>query len=106
MPAPSIPRERETGRAAQPAQVGERVREWMGPVDVGVAVGRDDEHGRGRVGLQDVEQELEAGAVGPVEVVEHEEHGRLGRRGADDPGHGLEEEEPFGLGIRHRGRRE
>ena len=86
--------------AAAAPQIGEYSRERMPAVDVGVAVGHDDQHGRlGREVRDGVAEELNAGRVGPVRVVEHEHERLLGRDRAHEIDHRVEEQEPFGLGI-------
>ena len=77
---------REPGEA-QPhdvvaAQVGERLRERLRHVGLGVAEGGDQEHAR-RPGPDEMAQEVERRGVGPVAVLEHEQ-----RRPA--PGHARE----------------
>ena len=67
---------REPGEAQPhdvvPAQVGERLRERLRHVGLGVAEGGEQEHAR-RPGPDEMAQEVERRGVGPVAVLEHEQ---------------------------------
>ncbi len=75
-------------------QVGEQRRHRVGPVDRGVAVRADDQHRHLAGGGEDVLEEPDGGAMGPVEVVDDQQdrraHGQLG----DEAGGGVEELQP------------
>ena len=80
-------------------EVGERGGERVGAVEVGVAVGADHEHpGVAQVADQ-VAQEQQAGLVGPVEVVEHDQHGGVVAGPGEQVGDRPEEAEPLGVGV-------
>ena len=93
---PSSSRRVDGSRASARQRGGERIV----ALHLGVAIGRDDEETRvGEIGRDELEQ-LQRGAVGPVQVVEHDdEPGRLRDRGeeaADD----VEEAEARAIRLR------
>ena len=67
-------------------------------VELGVAVGTDDEQPRRLSRPYDVAQEKESGLGRPLQVVEDQEDGLVGRRRSEPDGHGIEE--PITLGLR------
>ena len=56
------------------AQVGERLRERLRDVGLGVAEGGEQQHARVARGPREVTQEQQGRRVGPVPVLEHEQH--------------------------------
>ena len=71
----------------------------VGPVAVGVPPGHDDEHRVvGRVGEQ-VPQQQERGPVGPLQVVEHQQHRAAGGDGRQPVAHGVEQAPALGVGV-------
>ena len=56
------------------AQVGERLRERLRHVGLGVAEGGEQQHARAPGGAREVAQEQERRGVGPVPVLDHEQH--------------------------------
>jgi hypothetical protein len=67
-----------------------------------LALRADDQQRRLVLAAQDVAQELERRPVGPVQVVEHEQHGRAGPRVAQEPRDRLEHQVAARLGILRR----
>ena len=82
-------------RELDPAR-GDRA-QWMPPVQIVGAVGDDDRHRRReRPGEQETDQ-LQAGPVGPVDVLDHQQQRPLGGQVGHDAVHGLEQGAPIGL---------
>ena len=89
----------DAGDARLPAEGGKRFEQRMGPGEPAVPVGGEDEHPQRLLGRAQVTQQLQAGAVRPLEVVQDEYH-RLGTRDhgqeADDGG---KEHVALGVGL-------
>ena len=69
-------------------RVGEHLGERMSAVEVGVAVRREDEQPHRRTGTEHVAEQQQRRLVGPVHVVEHEDHrdrSATSRRGSRSP---------------------
>ncbi len=79
------PGQREALDPGRPAQVGEQLAQRMGPVQVGVAVGADDQDPTGLLGPEEVAQEEQRGLARPVQVVE-DQHEAVGLCGGGEPG--------------------
>ena len=92
-------REVQTGHTALPAQVPEDISERMAAIEVGVAVGRQDEHPDGRDRPQDVTKKQQRWLVGPMEIVEHEHERGVVRAGREQVRHRLEQAVPLGLRL-------
>ena len=88
------PVEHLVGDVGVAGEVGQQGRHRVGPVDRRVAVGADDQHRDLAGGGQDVLEEADGGAVGPVEVVDHEEDGRAHGQLGDEAGGGVEQLPP------------
>ena len=69
----------------------------MRRADLAVAVQAQDEHGRGAWVEHDVLEQQQRGRVGPLQVVEHEQHRRADRDGRQQCSHRLEE--PVALAL-------
>ena len=82
-------------------EVAEHVRERMAAVEVGVAVRAEEEHAHRRRRPEQVTEQDERRLVGPVQVVEHEHHGRRGRDLGEQVGDRVEQPEALGLGVGH-----
>jgi len=59
------------------AQLGEHTRQRMTAVDLHVAVGAGDQQSCALEGAAHVHQQVQRAAVGPVQVLQNEEHGLL-----------------------------
>ena len=59
------------------AQVGEQLRQRVGQVGLGVAERGHQQQARAPAGARQVPQQAERGGVGPVRVLEHEQHGAV-----------------------------
>ncbi len=82
-----------------PAEIAEGLGQRVGPVEVGVPVGGQDEHPQRGDRPQEVAEQEQRRLVGPVEVVEHQDH-RVGlRRGRQQVGDGLEHAVALGIGL-------
>ena len=79
------------------AQVGERLRDGLGDVGLGVAEGGEQEHARVAGGARQVAQEQERRGVGPVAVLEDEQH-RAGAEPHEQVGH--RRVQTMALGVR------
>ena len=85
-------------------QVGERAGERVPAAELGLAVGADD-HDPGRAGVaQHVGEQPQRRQVGPVQVVEREQHRPAGRFG-EGGGDGLEQAQPRAGRVARRRRR-
>ena len=73
--------------ALRAVDVDERLRELGGDVRLGVAKRRDDQHPRRGARADEVSDEEQRRRVGPVQVLEHEQDGRLGRDADEELGH-------------------
>ena len=97
--------ELEAGEAVVAAEVGEHLGEGVGAGKVALAVGADDEHGGGPPVPKQVAQHEQGRLVGPVQVVEDEQHrARLGGQ-VEQLGHTLEEPVALHLDVTSRRRR-
>ena len=85
------------------AQAGQRGVEALAPL-VDVAVGAHDRHARVVGGARQVAQEQQRRAVGPLQVVEHDQHRHRRRDLGQQPGHRLEQPVAVGLGVAGIGR--
>ena len=81
-----------------PAQVGERLRERLRHVGLGVAEGGEHEHARAAGGARQVAQQQQRRGVGPVPVLEHEQHRPSAGDAGEQVGHGRVQ--PVALGVR------
>ena len=81
------------------AKLRERVGEAVG-AGLGRAVGAEHEHAPVVRRPRDVAQQQQRRAIRPLQIVEHEQHRRLGRHLAEQPDDGLEQ--PVALGLRLR----
>ena len=72
--------------------------------EIAVSEGPHHGHPHGRRRSSQMTQELEAGRVGPVEIVEHDEKRRRLRYGGEQPPDALHHQEALGVGICDRGR--
>jgi len=101
----------ETGQgvtldASVPAEVGQKVREEMPPIDVSVPVGDDEQDSRLIQGPHHMAQQQHSRLGRPLEVVKHNQNG-LPFGGSHQPGgHGIEEAIPLGLRVGPKGGRE
>ena len=85
--------------AAAP-EIAEGGAEGMGPVDVGVAEGDRHEHRGVRVDpSREVAQQRDASRIGPVSVIEDDEHRCLGCGRLDERDRRIEEAKALGVGI-------
>ena len=91
--------EHQPGHAGLPPQVGERGLEVVPDLGGGRAERGDDAQPLQPGAADQVVEQLERGTPGPVEVVEHEQHGLLGRQGGERVDHGAEQPVPLGPGI-------
>ena len=89
----------QPGDTALPAEVGQHVGQRMAAVEVGVAVGGQDEHPHRRDRAQEVAQQEQRRLVGPVQVVEHEDDRGVVRAGGQQVGDGLEQAVALGVGL-------
>ena len=78
----------------------------MPAVDVGVAIRREEQHRSRTVGLQEPPKQPEGRAIGPMHVVEHEQHWLLRADALHQHVDGVEDASALGLrvddGHRHR----
>ncbi len=79
--------------------VDERLRELGGDVRLGVAKGRNDQHPCRGARADEVPDEEQRRRVGPVQVLEHEQDGRLGRDTDEELGHRGVEAQPLGVRV-------
>jgi hypothetical protein len=93
----------EPGDVGAWCQAGHDVAEQGRPAGLGVAVGRQHEQPHGGVGAQHVAQEHQRQIVGPVQIVEHEEHRRRRPGGLQQRGGGLQRAQLLDLGLGGRG---
>ena len=98
------PAQRESDRPALAVERREQLAQRMVDGDVGVAERAEDAERHRPVGEDDVAEQLDRRSIGPVEVVEHEEHRALGGGPFEQVDHALEEHEPLRLGVERRGR--
>ncbi len=91
--------ELEAGDVRPPRQTGHDVGEQGRATGLGVAVGGQHEHARGGVGAQQVAQQQQRQVVGPVQVVEHQQHGHRLAGGLQQRGGGLERAQPLDLRL-------
>ena len=91
------PPEVELGGEAVPAQLAERVRERVPAL--GRPVRADDQQARRVRGASEMAQQQQRRPVGPLEVVEHEQHRRRPRELDEQPHHRLEQPVALGLGL-------
>jgi hypothetical protein len=107
--------QRGRGRLVESAEVERRGQPQAVQLDEGVlehgirpelrpAVGRHDEQARVAQSAPQVEQQLEAGRVGPMEVVEQDEEWSAARQGPGELGPGFEEGRPVFRTGRRAGR--
>ena len=82
-----------------PAQRPEGLGQRVGRGQLGVSVGADDEQPQGVGLLHQVAQQLQAGRVGPLQVVEHEHHGTLLAGRGQDAEHRGVQQVALGLGV-------
>ena len=87
------------------AQVAQGARERVAGAHLGVAVCPEHEQRHGVEHPSQVPQQQQAGMVGPVEVVEHEQRRTPRRAGLHHGPHGLESAVARGLGVRVVGAR-
>ncbi len=87
------------------AQVGERLRQRVGDVRLGVAVGGEHEDPR-LGGAREMAQEQERRCVGPVRVLEHEQGRTLPRDAGEQVGHGAVQAVALGVRVGVDGRRQ
>ena len=80
------------------AQVGESVRERLRQVGLGVAEGGEQQHPRPAAGPRQVAQEQQCRGVGPVPVLDHEQH-RPAADAREQIGHGRVQPVALGVGI-------
>ncbi|MGH9002618.1 MAG: hypothetical protein ACRDYV_05765, partial [Acidimicrobiia bacterium] len=85
------PGERDALHAPLTTQVGEHLDQRMVVAEFGVPVSAQDEDPLGLGRAYDVAQQQQGGLRRPVEVVEDEQDGRLGRDGGEPGGHGVEQ---------------
>ena len=87
------------------AHVGDQLEQRVAGLELGVAVGAEQEDAARLRRADEVPQQLQRRAVGPVEVVEHEHERRLRARLAEQRGDRVEEAGPAGVGVARRRRR-
>ena len=92
--------------AGEPSQVGERVAQRMRALHVGVAVRGDHEQSRRLGGARDVPEQQQRRLGRPLEIVEHEEQGPLGRCRRQPRRDRLEQPVLLGLGVGRQRRRQ
>ena len=85
--------QRDAGRQPLAVPVDQRLRQGVSAVELGLAVGGGDEDAFLPEVPQEMAQEPEGAAVGPVEVVDVEEQAALGRQLTQDLRNSVEEEE-------------
>ena len=73
--------QRHPGDVVLAAERGQHVGQRMRPIELAFAVGRDDGELRRPGRAHDMAQQQQRGLVGPVEVVEDQQHRRAPRRG-------------------------
>ena len=83
--------QRDAAHRGEPAELGEHRAQRVAPVQVVGADGRDDEEAFLPHPAQQEGQQVPAGAVGPVQVLEHEQDGALAGGGGEGRGDGVEE---------------
>ena len=96
------PPESDTDDPLRAVDVDERLRELGGDVRLGVAKRRDDQHPRRGARADEVSDEEQRRRVGPVQVLEHEQDGRLGRDADEELGDRRVEAQPVGVRVRGR----
>ena len=94
------PAEPDPDHAFRPVHVHERLGELGGDVCLGVPERRHDQHARRGARADEVADEEERRRVGPVKVLEHEQHGRLVRDRDEQLRHGRVESQPLGVRVR------
>ncbi len=76
---------------AQPVQLGQEGAQRVTAVDVVGAVGGDDDEPGGVQGAEEVAEQFAGGAVGPVQVLDDEDHRAVGGEPFQQPGGQLEQ---------------
>ena len=94
--------ELQPAQRALAAQVADQLVQRVAVGDLALAVGADEQRPPRRGRAHEVAQQLQRRPVGPVQVVEHEHDRRLRADLADQRGHGVEEAEALGVGLRRR----
>ncbi len=82
---------------------GEGIGQRVLAVEFDVAVGAEDEHAVLRREAGDVAHHGDGAAVGPVQVVEHEHHGRALRRRDEELRYGIDQAKALFVGLERRG---
>ena len=90
--------ELQPGDVRAPGQTGHDLAEQGGAAGLGIAVGGDQEQPDRRVGAQHMAQQEQRQVVGPVQVVEDEQHGRRLAGGLQQRRGGLQRVQPLDLG--------
>ncbi len=98
-PSPESPASRSRDDVLGAAQVGERLRERLRHVGLGVAEGREQQHAGVSGGARQVPQEEQRRRVGPVPVLEHEQHRPAPADAGEQVGNRRVEAEALGVGI-------
>ena len=98
--------QRDALGAGGAVQIGERARQGMAPVDIGVAVRHEHEDVRVRIEVaDDMSQQVHAARVGPVRVVEQHDDRLRHRAALEHVDDRVEQQQPFGVRIGRGGRR-
>ena len=96
--------ERDALDALDPAEVGEHLSQRITALQVGVAIGADDQHAHRGLGRHDVAQEQQRRSSRPVQVIDDQQDGTVGAHRHEPLDHRVEEPIPLGLGIGAGGR--
>jgi hypothetical protein len=91
--------QRVAGNVVAPRQAGHDVAEQGRAARLGVAVGGQHEQPHGSLGAQQVLQVHQREIVGPVQIVEHKQHGPRCARGLQQRCGGLQRAQPLNVGL-------